>query len=318
MTPPDDHTPPSPLCAADPSAPVEKAPSPAALLRLYGLRAKKSFGQCFLHDPGVVRRIADCAALGPGDHVLEIGAGLGVLTAELARRCGHVIAVERDRDLAALLRRRFDGTLSVEIREANALTLDLGPEPQPLSIVGNLPYNIAAPLLFHLLAQARSFRAATLMLQKEVADRLAAPPGSRTCGAPSVLVQRLARVVLCFPVPRGAFFPSPRVDSAVIRLLIHETPRGGPVDEALFHRVVHAAFSQRRKTLRGALSAAFQRTAVDRALAHASLDPGRRGETLTVEEYCALSRSMAGELAASGAEAPPASDPRTPGPDPRP
>jgi 16S rRNA (adenine1518-N6/adenine1519-N6)-dimethyltransferase len=261
---------------------------PTTLMRRYNLRPKKSWGQCFLHDPSVLGRIVDEAGVTAADTVVEIGAGLGALTAHLAARAARVIAVERDRELAEVLRRELGGHPRVEVREANALTVDLAPLA-PVLVVGNLPYNIASPLLFRLLEQRASIRSATLMLQLELAERLVALPGGRTYGAPSVLCQRAAEVRLCFVVRRGAFVPRPRVDSAVIRLAMRPpTESDAAVDE-----VVHAAFRFRRKMLRRGLSATYPPAAVHWALASAGVDGDRRAETLSVAEFEALARSLA-------------------------
>lgn len=271
--------------------------SPSTLLRRYGLHAKKSWGQCFLHDPWVLERIVAAAGVCAGDTVVEIGAGLGSLTARLAAVAGRVIAVERDRELAAVLRAELPavpGGSRVQVLEANALTLELAGLGERLLLVGNLPYNIASPLLFRVLEQRAVVRRATLMLQRELAERLAAPPGGRLYGAPSVLLQDAAEVSLCFTVPAGAFVPRPRVESAVIRLDFRPAPRSG-VPAALLRPVVEAAFRQRRKMLRRALESAFDGELVRRALARASLDGSRRGETLSVEEFGVLSRALAQE-----------------------
>ena len=270
------------------------ATSPAALLRQHGLSAKKSWGQCFLHDPGVVQRIAAAARVKPGEAVVEIGAGLGVLTEALASQdpTGRLVAVERDRDLVAVLRARLAHLPGVELLEANALTLEFSSlGPGPYSVVGNLPYNISSPLLFHLLDQRRWLRSATLMFQKEVATRICAGPGTRDYGVPSVLCQYVARVSHCFDVPRGCFFPAPRVDSAVIRLEI-KTPTIPEAQYGQLARTVKAAFATRRKTLRKALSGAFPRAAVDAGLAQAGIDHKRRAETLSVEEFEALTGAL--------------------------
>jgi 16S rRNA (adenine1518-N6/adenine1519-N6)-dimethyltransferase len=270
--------------------------SPSTLLRRYGLQAKKSWGQCFLHDPSVLDRIVIAAGVGADDVVLEIGAGLGSLTARLAAAARRVIAVERDRELAEVLRAELGSDAKVELQEANALTFDFAALGEPLVVVGNLPYNIASPLLFRILEQRAVVRRATVMLQRELAARLAAPPGERLYGAPSVLLQDAAQVRLCFVVPGGAFVPRPRVESAVLRLDFRESPLSG-VPFAQLQRVVHAAFRQRRKTLRRALESAFGAQAVAAALERTGLDGSRRGETLSPQEF--------GELAAALAEASP-------------
>jgi len=274
--------------------------SPAEILRRHGLAAKKSWGQCFLHDSGVVSRIVEASGVGAGDTVVELGAGLGVLTSALEEQGARIIAVERDRDLAQILRQEFAGRPQVEVLEANALTLKLDPWGGALKVVGNLPYNIASPLIFHLLDQWPRWRSATLMVQREVAERLAAGPGSRTYGAPSVICQRLATVRTCFIVGRGAFFPQPRVDSAVIHLEIRPTPVVS-VEETLFRQVVHAAFRHRRQTLRRGLGRSFSAVAVQAALQQAGVDGALRPESLTVEQFAHLTQGLiSGHLLADG------------------
>ena len=267
----------------------DKPPSPAALLQRHGLHAKKALGQCFLHDRGVVRRIVEAAGIQPHHTVVEIGPGLGIRTEALATAAGRVHAVERDRDMVAVLRQRLP---DVELLQQDALELDLSRFAAPLQVLGNLPYNITSPLLFHLLQQRRQVEAMTLMVQREVAQRLCAAPGSsKAYGAPSVICQRLARVKLCFAVGRGAFFPVPGVDSAVVQLRIRETPLV-QLDDALFARVVRAAFNFRRKTLRKALSSTFDRELVAQALERSGIDGQRRGETLNVQEFGALALAL--------------------------
>jgi len=265
--------------------------SPASILRRHGLFAKKSWGQCFLHDQGVVERIADAPGLDPGELVVEIGAGLGALTRALAARAGRVVCIERDRDMVAVLKQELAHLPRVEIREENALAFDFGQFGAPIPVVGNLPYNISSPLLFHILAQRRAIRSATLMLQSEVAQRVTASPGGRSYGVPSVLCQNVAEVRRCFAVSSGAFTPRPRVESAVIQLEMRPRPLV-EAEEQPFAQVVKAAFKYRRKTLKRALEQAFPAPQVEGALASAGIDGKRRGETLTVEEFGQLTRSF--------------------------
>jgi 16S rRNA (adenine1518-N6/adenine1519-N6)-dimethyltransferase len=269
--------------------------SPAAILRRHGLYAKKGLGQCFLHDRSVVERMVARAGI-TGEHtVVEIGPGLGILTRVLVSAAGRVLAIERDPDMVAVLAAELPAT---EVVQQDALDLDLsrviedfGMEP-PLQIMGNLPYNITSPLLFHLLDQRRCWASATFMVQKEVAQRLCAGPGQgKVYGAPSVICQRLARVELLFMVGRGAFHPAPRVDSAVVHLALRAAPLV-EVDDAPFARVVRAAFNQRRKTLRKALSSKFTKERVELALERSDMDGRRRGETLTIEEFGALTQAI--------------------------
>ena len=271
--------------------------SPAALLRRHGLHAKKGLGQCFLHDRGVVQRIVAAAGVTSRHTVLEIGPGLGILTRALLGAAGRVLAIERDGDMVAVLRQELP---AAEVLQMDALELDLKVMARdlavqgPLQVLGNLPYNITSPLLFHLLDQRRHLEAATFMVQREVALRLCASPSDgKAYGAPSVICQRLAEVSLCFGVGRGAFFPAPRVDSAVVRLVLRHEPLV-QVDDALFSRVVRAAFNQRRKTLRRALGSRFTRDQVAGALELCGVDGQRRGETLTIQEFGALARALAG------------------------
>ena len=289
-------------------------PSPRALLDRYGLRAKKSWGQNFLGDEEILDHIARLAVDRPGERVVELGAGLGHLTARLLARGAEVIAVERDRDMAAVLR----GELGERVRlvEADAARLDYGAlvggeaaspgEPRPGAravVVGNLPYHLTSPILFGLLDQAELVARAVLLVQREVAERITARAGTKDWGLLSVLLQHRAEVSVERRVPPGAFWPPPRVESAVLRLAFRP-PRAPIHDEARFRRLVKAGFAQRRKVLSNALAAArlVSPPQLSRALEAAGIDARRRGETLAVEEWAALERALdgGGELAAAG------------------
>jgi 16S rRNA (adenine1518-N6/adenine1519-N6)-dimethyltransferase len=273
-------------------------PSPRALLAKYGLRAKKSWGQNFLGDEAILDSIAALAVTAPGERVVELGAGLGHLTVRLLARGAEVVAVERDRDMARVLRGELEGRATV--LEADAARIDYAalaasPFPVPrLAVVGNLPYHLTSPILFGLLDQAGSVSRAVFLLQREVAERLAASPGSKAWGLLSVLLQERATVSVERIVPPGAFHPPPRVESAVVRIAFGPS-RAGASDPARFRRLVKAGFGQRRKTLANALAAARvgPPEALARALAQASVDARRRGETLTVAEWAALERALA-------------------------
>jgi 16S rRNA (adenine1518-N6/adenine1519-N6)-dimethyltransferase len=276
-------------------------PSPRVLLQRYGLRPKKSWGQNFLADDAVQAAIARIAVEQPGERVVELGAGMGHLTAHLLALGARVVAVERDRDMARVLRGEFGDR--IRLVEADAARVDLaaaaGEPAGPVAVVGNIPYHLTAPILFSVLDQARAVSRAVLLVQLEVADRLAAPPGSRDWGLLSVLLQQRGRVTRELRVPRGAFHPSPKVDSAVVRIDLHaRAPR--VVDEARFRRLVKAGFGQRRKTLRNALEAArlAPREILLGALGRAGIDPSRRGETLTVEEWEGLEHELGPEAPA--------------------
>lgn len=265
--------------------------SPRSLLRRYGLQAKKSLGQCFLCDDRFVQQIVDAAEVLPGDFIVEIGAGLGTLTSALAEKAMKVIAIERDRDLVKVLGAELGGWPNIEILEIDALDFDFKKLPAPVKVVGNIPYNISSPLLFYLLDNSVKITRATIMLQREVADRLAAKPGSRCYGIPSIMFRQKSVVRCCFEVPSSAFVPKPRVNSAVVSIEMRPSPLVD-VDDELFRRTVRASFSARRKTLRNALARSFSRERVEEALRQTGIDGGRRGETLAVEEFGALAHYL--------------------------
>jgi 16S rRNA (adenine1518-N6/adenine1519-N6)-dimethyltransferase len=280
----------------------ERYPGPRALLEKYGLRAKKSWGQNFLGDEAILDDIARLAAPRAGDPVVELGAGLGHLTARLLARGARVVAVERDRDMARVLRGELSGR--VDLLEADAARLDYGEVARRLApgeaaprvaVVGNLPYHLTSPILFSLLDQAAAVSRAVFLLQREVAERLAASPGEKDWGLLSVFLQREADVSVERVVPPGAFVPPPKVESAVLCALFRP-PADAVADPARFRRLVKAGFAQRRKTLRNALDAAriVESAQLARALAAAGIDPARRGETLTVGEWAALERALEG------------------------
>jgi 16S rRNA (adenine1518-N6/adenine1519-N6)-dimethyltransferase len=250
------------------------------------IRAKKSLGQNFLKDPNYLKKIVDAAQVGPEDLVLEIGPGLGHLTRVLASRVRKVLALELDERLVPLLRREFSMLLNVEIVQANAIDYPYEALSDRWKVVANLPYNISTPIIQKLVACRDKFATLTLMLQQEVAERIASLPGGREYGYLSVLVQLYAEPKIEFTVPPGAFAPKPAVNSAVITLTIRERPAVAVLDENFFTRVVKAAFSQRRKTLRNALKQLdipAEKMAV--VLNKTGVDLNRRAETLTVREF---------------------------------
>lgn len=275
-------------------------PDPRALLRRYGLYAKKSWGQSFLIAEGVYRAIVDAAVDSGEDWVVEIGAGLGTLTMRLAERVpdGMVVAVERDPDLVAVLEKELGHLDNVEIHPSNALTYDLGAiarwRGSPVGLVGNLPYQIAAPLLFRFIEQRAHLSRIVVMLQREMADRLVARPDTSAYGALGVLIGAWADVELVARARATAFAPPPKVESAVVRIvpLPGNAPRVLLGEPDQFRDVVHAAFGQRRKVLRNALKARFSPEAVDGALGATGIDGVRRGETLSIEELAALTLAL--------------------------
>jgi 16S rRNA (adenine1518-N6/adenine1519-N6)-dimethyltransferase len=274
----------------------DRYPSPRELLDRHGLRAKKSWGQNFLGDEGILDEIAALAVPRPGERVVELGAGLGHLTARLLARGARVVAIERDRDMARVLRGELGDR--IDLREADAARLDVaaiaGEEGAGrVAVVGNLPYHLTSPILFSLVDQAPHVARAVFLLQREVAERLAAPAGTRESGLLSVLLQREAEVSVERIVPPGAFHPPPKVHSAVLCALFRP-PAEPLVDPARFRRLVKAGFAQRRKTLGKALAAAQVAPAgpLAAALAAAGVDPKRRGETLSISEWTAIERSL--------------------------
>jgi 16S rRNA (adenine1518-N6/adenine1519-N6)-dimethyltransferase len=253
-------------------------------------RPRKRFGQHFLRDRAVLRRIADALQLTGDETVVEIGPGRGALTDLLVQRARRLVAIEIDRDLAAMLRGRYAADPRVEIVEADVLETDLGAVAGgPCVLAGNVPYYISTPIIFHALAPVRPLRAVYLV-QREVADRVVAPPGGKEYGALSVNVQGFARVEILFGVPPTAFQPPPKVDSAVIRLTPRSDPVVPPEREARFRAFVQAAFALRRKQMRRVLRsiAGIDATAADTLLAAAGIDPEARPETLSPEAFAKL------------------------------
>jgi len=261
-----------------------------------GLRPRKRWGQHFLCDPAVARRIVEAADLGPRSVALEIGPGLGALTDELAARAGRLYLVEVDPTLAQRLAARFAGDPRVRIVTGDVLSLpleDVVLEPAA-SVVANLPYNIAMPIVFRLLDARARLPRAVLMLQREMAQRLVARPGTAAYGVASVLVQAFAELRIAFGVSRRSFLPRPDVDSAVVDVRWSTTPRADVGDVALFRAVVRAAFGQRRKMLRNALAGLATERAVDLAAAFATarIAPTARAETLDLAAFARLARAF--------------------------
>lgn len=257
-------------------------------------RHKKQLGQHFLSSPSVVDKIIRAVNPKPGEFIVEIGPGGGALTFPMLRAHGELTVIEFDRDLieGLTIEGAKHGRLSIIHRDV--LQVDFGKLGHghdvegPLRLVGNLPYNISTPILFHVMEHAEAVRDMHFMLQKEVVDRMAAEPGSKTYGRLSVMLQAVCRVTPLFDVPPGAFTPPPKVDSAVVRLVPRPVGDAGVKDAAHFARTVAAAFSQRRKTLRNALSTVCGTD----ALIAAGVDPGARAEQIAVEAYVKLSNQL--------------------------
>lgn len=264
------------------------------------IRPKKALGQNFLTDRNVLARIVEAVQPAPDDCVLEVGPGQGALTTLLADRVERLVAVELDRQLAPLLQRQFADRPGVEIVQADILRVPLADllasrDGRPWKVAANLPYNISSQVLFLFLENMPLLSRLVLMLQKEVGDRLAAGPGTKAYGVLSVLFQLHYDVVREFVVKPGAFFPVPKVDSAVLSFTPLPAPRVAVGDEPFFRLVVRAAFSQRRKTLWNCLRSArlvADDDALRAAFEQCGIDAGRRGETLDLAEFALLARTL--------------------------
>jgi 16S rRNA (adenine1518-N6/adenine1519-N6)-dimethyltransferase len=270
--------------------------SPREVLQRHGLRPKKSWGQNFLSDDEVLARITAAASIGPGDAIVELGAGLGHLTRHLLSTGASVTALERDRDMVRVLLEEL-AMDRLKVVEADAARADYARAAgaDRVTLVGNLPYHLTSPILFQVLDQRTRISRAVFTVQKEVAARLSARPGGRAYGLLSVLLGLYFDIELLFALPARLFHPAPKVDSAVVRLTALGTPRAAVADEARFRRVVKAGFGQRRKTLWNALrsdASLGTEAAVRNALAAANVDPSRRAETLSPEEFAAIDRAL--------------------------
>jgi 16S rRNA (adenine1518-N6/adenine1519-N6)-dimethyltransferase len=262
-----------------------------ALLRGPGLHLSKRLGQHYLIDPNLTRRVVDACEIGADQTVVEIGAGLGALTDLLAERAGRVIALEVDRGVAALLADRLAGLSNVEVRCEDALAFDWE-SARGCIVVGAIPYHITSHILVTLAERSGLIASAWLGMQREVAQRLAASPGTKAYGRLSVLMQYRFEVELVLRMPRQAFFPVPSVDSMWVALRPRPSPAVVVADEARFFALVRAAFEQRRKTLLNTLTHVMDppltRPAAEAALAAARIDHKTRGETLTLEDFARL------------------------------
>jgi 16S rRNA (adenine1518-N6/adenine1519-N6)-dimethyltransferase len=251
------------------------------------VRAKKRLGQHFLHDPGVIRRLVEVIRPLPGDAMVEIGGGPGALTIPLAAKLERLHVVEVDRELAAALPSRVAHPERLVVHEADALAFDFGalaPGPSSLRVVGNLPYNISTPLLFHLATFAPAIKDLHVMLQREVVERITAAPGGKEYGRLTVMLSLFARSEVCFDVGPGAFTPPPRVWSTVVRLVPHAAPPFAVTDRARFASLVAHLFSMRRKTLGRSLKGRL----TAEAIASAGIDPKARPETLAPADFARL------------------------------
>jgi len=261
-------------------------------MSLYPHRARKRFGQNFLHDEAIISRIVHAIAPTAGEYLLEIGPGQGALTTELVESGARLDAVELDRDLIAPLLLRFGHQPNFTLHQADALSFELakvGNEQSKLRVVGNLPYNISTPLIFHLLSSVHLIRDMHFMLQKEVVERLAAEPGNGDWGRLSVMVQYYCEAEYLFTVPPSAFRPQPKVESAIVRLTPHSQLPHPAKDVRLLERLLREAFGQRRKMLRSSLSRLLNVDAIEAAGIDATLRP----EQLGLESFVRLADQLA-------------------------
>ena len=279
------------------------------LIKQHNFRIKKSLGQNFLVEPRIIEGIVAAADLTPQDVAVEIGPGLGSMTQYLCRAAGEVVAIELDSQLIPILEQNLKDQTNFTLLNADAMQVDYDAllarfEEQGLRpgfvVVANLPYYITTPLIMNFLEGGYGWRRLVLMVQKEVADRMQAAPGSKAYGALSVAVQYRARAKIALKVPPTVFVPRPAVDSAVIVLERLPEPAVKVADEALFFRVVAAAFGQRRKTLLNALAGGLRldKSLVNQVLAAAAVDGSRRGETLSLAEFAALTAALAAQTEA--------------------
>lgn len=256
-------------------------------------KARKRFGQNFLHDEAVIADII--AAISPQNpqHLVEIGPGRGALTQSLVQEVGRLDVIELDRDLVPILQKQFSGASNLFIHQADALEFDFSQLPQndeKLRVIGNLPYNITTPLLFHLLSYSSMIEDMCFMLQREVVERICAAPGSKSYGRLSIMIQYQCMAEQLFIVPPTAFDPPPKVESAIIYLQPRKMPLGGNVNHKTLSDLVTLAFSQRRKTIANTL----KNSVSTQHLAAQGIDPKQRPETISVEQYVALAQSIGG------------------------
>jgi len=264
-------------------------------LRQLNFRVKKKLGQNFLQEEKVLYEILSQAKVTPEDVILEIGAGLGILTEPLADAAGLVIALELDPSLYTYLTERFNNRENLRILHQDILKYDMRDLPEEgVKVIANLPYYISTPILMHLLQSIRRFPLILIMVQKEVAERIAAEPGTKKYGSLSIAVQYYTEAAVVCRVPKTAFYPVPEVDSAILRLTLREAPPVKASDPERFFRLVQAAFAQRRKTVRNSLLGAgsFSPEQLDAAFAASGILPRRRAETLSIEEFAKLSRYL--------------------------
>lgn len=275
--------------------------SPKKIINRYQIKPQKKMGQSFLIDENVIRNIASLAYVSESDIIVEIGAGIGVLTECLAQNAGKLIAVELDFNLVEVLKEKLTQYNNVEIYSGDILKFNFnkipGTENQKISVVGNIPYNISTPVLFHLLSFRKIIHKFILMFQKEVVQRLVAIPGGKEYGIPSVILQMFADLQRVIDVPASCFYPRPKVESSVIKGIFLEKPVVELTDEDFFIRLVRDSFAQRRKMMfnnlkKSKLLESFSESRIRDLMISVNIDPRRRSETVSVKEFGMLSNAF--------------------------
>ena len=281
----------------------------AALERRYDFKTAKSLGQNFVTDPAVTEGIIAAAGAGPKDLIIEVGPGLGVITAKAAQSCGKLVAIEIDKKLLPILAETVGWQPNVKIINEDILKADLaqivetervlpdGSDAENVRLIGNLPYYITTPILNKLMALPELFSSITIMVQKEVAEKMMAAAGAKNYGVISIHVQYFCEIEYIMDVPKEVFLPQPKVDSAVLTLHVRKEKAARVLDEGLFFEAVKAGFAQRRKTLSNSLTGVrgADRDKVLAALEGAGIDPKRRAETLSIAEFAEVANRLAGQ-----------------------
>lgn len=268
--------------------------TPRKLIEQYGIRPSRRMGQSFLVDKNTIQKIVESAHIHQEDLVVEIGAGFGWMTALIAQKSRRVIAIEIDSRLSRILRDRFAEFKNIEIVEADILRYDFAnaikdKKHDKIRIIGNIPYSISSPILFHLLAHRHMIGDMTIMLQKEVSDRLMARPGTKAYGIPSIIFQMFAEISQVGLVPPTCFYPVPKIHSSVIKMVIRPTPLYPVKNIEFFKYIIRLAFSKRRKTLLNNLRHPDLPSDIEKVLSPSGIDGKRRAETLSIEEFAILS-----------------------------
>ncbi|OIJ14473.1 16S rRNA (adenine(1518)-N(6)/adenine(1519)-N(6))-dimethyltransferase [Anaerobacillus arseniciselenatis] len=275
------------------------------ILKKYGFSFKKSLGQNFLIDTNVLNNIVDCADLETSSGAIEIGPGIGALTEQIAKRCEKVVAFEIDQRLLPILNETLAPYPHVKIVHSDVLEADIHSvikenfkEGQDLMVVANLPYYVTTPILLKLLEEKLPIRGIVVMIQKEVAERIAAKPGTKEYGSLSIATQYYAEATTELIVPKTVFVPQPNVDSAVLKLTLRSEPAVDLKDESFFFQLVKASFAQRRKTLMNNLTHNLftknEKEKLELKMQECGIDPSRRGETLSMDEFAALANALVG------------------------